>query len=81
MSVGPKPPPTAEEEAMWRARFATFAMLRVSGVVLTIVGLAIEFTPFLKADGWPLLGFPVAVVGLIDAIILPRVVRRQWEKP
>ena len=74
-------PPSAEEEAMWRARFATFAMLRASGVVLTILGLAIAFTPFIRAAGWPVLGVPLIVVGLIDALVLPRLVRRRWEKP
>ncbi len=80
MNDEPRPVPSADEEALWRRRFGMFALLRVSGLVLIIVGIAIAFTPFLRPGGWPVPGALMAIAGLIVGTLLPHRLRRGWRK-
>ena len=75
-----KGPPSAEEEALWRKRFAVFAMLRLSGLAFMLAGIVIGFTPLLRPGGWPLVGALLVMIGLVDGLVLPLFVRRQWDE-
>jgi len=74
-----KGPPSAEEEALWRKRFAVFAMLRVSGLAFMLAGIAIAFTPLLRPGGWPLVGAVLVMIGVVEGLVLPFFVRKHWE--
>lgn len=67
-------------EDVWKSRFYAFMALRVGGLVMILLGLAIAFTGLLRPGGWPPVGAIVAVLGLIDAFVAPRLLRKQWEK-
>ena len=71
--------PSAEEEALWRKRFSVFALLRVSGLVLMFIGIGIALSDWLRPGGWPVLGWILAVLGLGEAMIMPRLVQRRWK--
>jgi len=63
-----------EEEA--KRQFTVFAILRVGGLLLFLTGIAIAFTDLLKPGGWKLLGGILVIVGAIEAVISPRLVKR-----
>lgn len=56
--------------------FLIFALLRIGGAALFILGNAITFTPLIRQGGVPVLGIPLASAGLAVALLAPRIVRR-----
>jgi hypothetical protein len=68
-----------DEEA--KRQFIIFAILRVGGLVLFLLGIAIAFTDLLKPGGWKLLGGILVIVGTIEAVISPRLVKRSMARP
>jgi hypothetical protein len=63
-----------DEEA--KRQFIIFMILRVGGLALFLLGIAIAFTDLLKPGGWKLLGGILVIVGAIEAVISPRLVKR-----
>ena len=68
-----------DEEA--KRQFIIFAILRVGGLILFLLGIAIAFTDLLKPGGWKLLGGILVIVGAIEAVISPRLVKRSMALP
>jgi hypothetical protein len=64
---------TAQEA---KRQFIIFAILRVGGLILFLLGIAIAFTDLLRPGGWKLLGGILVIVGAIEAVISPRLVKR-----
>lgn len=69
-----------DDEALWKRRFHVFAAVRLAGLALFFLGVAIAFTDLLREGGWPLVGAVVAVFGLVDAVLAPRILKRQWDR-
>ena len=67
-----------DEEA--KRQFIIFTILRVGGLALFLLGLAIAFTDLLKPGGWKLLGGILVIVGAIEAVISPRLVKRSMNR-
>jgi hypothetical protein len=63
-----------EEEA--KRQFIIFAVLRIGGLALFLLGIGIAFTDLLRPGGWKLLGGILTIVGAIEAAIAPRLVKR-----
>jgi hypothetical protein len=68
------------DEALWRKRFLLFTAIRVIGLLTFLLGLAIAFSDLVRPGGWKLLGGILAVIGVVDAVIAPRVLKRGWER-
>lgn len=68
------------EEQADKKRFQIFAVVRLFGVGLFLLGTAIAFTDLLKPGGWPLIGGVLAITGALDAVFASRVVRRATER-
>ena len=69
-----------DDEALWKRRFLIFTMVRLAGLALFFLGIAIAFGDMLREGGWPGLGIPVAIAGLIDAVFSPRILKKLWER-
>lgn len=69
-----------DDEALWKKRFHIFALLRLSGLAIVFFGLAVMLTDLLRPGGWPLVGGLLIVVGIVDAVIAPRILKRSWDK-
>jgi hypothetical protein len=67
------------DDDVWRRRFQLFAIMRISGLAFFLFGIAIAFTDLLKPGGWPLLGGLLAIVGALEAVLVPRVLKRTWK--
>lgn len=68
------------DDAVWKRRFQIFALVRLAGLVMIFLGVAIAYTGVLRAGGWPTVGAIVAILGVVDAVFAPRVLKKQWER-
>ena len=68
----------SEDEA--KRRFALFAIVRLGAVAMMLFGIAVALTSLIRTGGWPLLGAVIAVIAVANALMIPRVMRRQWDK-
>ena len=53
-----------------------FALLRISGALLFVAGVAITFSDLVQPRGAPIIGIPLASFGLAMALLAPKLVRR-----
>ena len=63
---------------VWRRRFFLFTAARVFGLLTLLAGVAIMFGDLLRPGGWPLVGGILMVVGLIDSVVAPSLLKRHW---
>ena len=69
-----------EGDALWKKRFHMFALLRLAGVALFLLGIAIAYSDLVRPGGWPVLGAIIGIIGALDAIIAPRLLKRSWDR-
>jgi membrane protein implicated in regulation of membrane protease activity len=69
-----------DDEDLWKRRFLVFALIRLAGLATIFLGIAIAYSNLLREGGWPAVGLIVAIMGLIDAVFAPRLLRKQWER-
>jgi len=69
-----------DDEARWRRRLLIYSLVRLGGVAIFFLGLAIIYTNLLRQGGWPQLGAVVAILGVIDAFFAPRLLKRAWNE-
>ncbi len=64
------------------ARFAIIQIVRLSGVALVLLGLAIQSGRVAALNGIPaVVGYVLIAVGLIDTFVAPAVLVRRWRTP
>lgn len=67
------------DERKWKRRFHVFMAARLFGLATFLLGIAIMFTNLLRPGGWPVVGTVVVVLGLVDAVVAPKLLRKQWD--
>ena len=65
---------------VWKKRFLLFSAVRVAGLAVFMLGIAIAFTDLLRPGGWKLVGGILVICGVIDAVFAPRILKRAWEQ-
>ena len=70
----------SDNDALWAKRFGIFAFLRVSGLLLFFLGMAIAFSGFVRPGGHLALGMVVIGLGLCEALLGPVLLRQHWER-
>jgi hypothetical protein len=68
------------DEALWRRRFQIFLGLRLAGLVAFLAGVVIAYTDLVRQGGWPALGAIIAIMGAVDALVAPRLLKQMWER-
>lgn len=68
------------DEALWRRRFHIFMLVRLAGLAIFFLGIAIAFSDLVRDGGWPQVGAIVAIMGAIDAVFAPRLLKRLWDE-
>ena len=68
------------DDAKWRKRLWAYSAVRFGGLAVFGLGLAIFYTDWLREGGWPQVGAIVMILGLIDALLAPRILKKQWDK-
>ena len=69
-----------DDEALWKRRFLIFTLVRLAGLAAFFLGIAITFGDLAREGGWPAVGVPIAIAGLIDAVFSPRILKKLWER-
>lgn len=69
-----------DDEATWRNRLLIFSLVRFGGLAIFFLGLAIIYTNILRQGGWPQVGAIVAILGAIDALFAPRLLKKAWDE-
>jgi len=68
------------DDELWKRRFRTFLAIRLVGLATFLVGIAVAFSDLVQPGGQKLIGGLLAVMGALDAVIAPRVLKRSWER-
>jgi hypothetical protein len=68
------------DDEVWKKRFRTFLTIRLIGLATFLAGIAIAFSDLVQPGGNKLIGGLLAVIGALDAVIAPRILRRGWER-
>ncbi len=68
------------DEALWKRRFLIFTLVRLAGLAMFFLGIAITFGDLVRQGGWPAVGVPISVIGLVDAVFSPRILKKVWER-
>jgi hypothetical protein len=69
-----------ENDVLWRKRLLLYSLVRFGGLVIFFLGLAIMYTNMLRTGGWPQLGAIIAIMGVIDALFAPRLLKKAWDE-
>ena len=69
-----------DDEALWKRRFQIFTVVRMAGLAVFFLGIAITFGDLGRDGGWPAVGVPLAIIGLVDAVFSPRILKKIWER-
>src|SRR5438067_2380273 len=62
-----------------RRRLLIYTLVRFGGTAIFLAGVAIIYTNLVRPGGWPQLGAIVAILGVIDAFVAPRLLKRAWD--
>jgi membrane protein implicated in regulation of membrane protease activity len=68
------------DEDTARRRLLLYSLVRFGGVAIFFLGLAIIYTGLLRPGGWPQLGAIVAILGALDALFAPHLLKRAWDR-
>lgn len=69
-----------DDEAQARSRLLAYTAVRLGGLAIFFLGIAIIYTGLVRPGGWPQLGAIVAIAGVLDSLLAPRLLKRAWEK-
>jgi hypothetical protein len=74
-------PPAPVDEATWRNRFILINVVRIGGTLLALAGLAAWQSDWLREGGWPEVGLPTTLLGLLISFGGPQWLARRWRTP
>ena len=68
------------DDDVWRKRLLLYSLVRLGGLAIFFLGIAIMYTNLLRQGGWPQVGAIVAIMGAIDALFAPRMLKKLWDE-
>ena len=68
------------ERDVWKVRFLIYSAVRLAGLGIFFLGIAIAYSNLVRPGGWPQLGAIVAIVGVIASLFAPRLLKKAWEE-
>jgi hypothetical protein len=66
------------DDERWQRRLLAYSGVRAAGLAVFFLGLAIIYTDLLREGGWPQVGAVVWILGVIDALFAPMLLRKAW---
>ena len=69
-----------DDDTKARNRLLAYTAVRAGGLAIFFLGMAIIYTNLLREGGWPQVGAIVAMMGVIDALFAPRLLKRAWDE-
>lgn len=68
-----------DDDARARNRLLAYTAVRFGGLIIFFLGIAIIYTNLVRPGGWPQLGAIVAIMGAIDAMFAPILLKKAWD--
>jgi hypothetical protein len=68
------------DDDLWRRRFQLFMLVRFIGLATFFLGIAIIYSDLVREGGWPALGAVLAILGTLDAVFAPRMLKKLWDQ-
>jgi hypothetical protein len=68
------------DDLRWQKRLLAYSAVRAAGLAVFLLGLAIIYTDLLREGGWPQVGAVVCIMGVIDALFAPILLKRAWDE-
>lgn len=62
-----------------RKRLLLYSLVRLGGLAIFFLGIAIFYTNIVRRGGWPQLGAIIAIFGAVDALLAPHLLKRAWD--
>ena len=69
-----------DDDTQARNRLLAYTALRLGGLLIFFLGIAIIYTNLLRAGGWPQVGAIIAIVGAIDTVLAPHLLKKAWDR-
>jgi membrane protein implicated in regulation of membrane protease activity len=69
-----------DDDTKARNRLLLATLVRLGGLAIFFLGIAIIYTNLVRPGGWPQVGAIVAIMGVIDAMVAPRLLKRAWDE-
>ena len=63
-----------------RNRLLAYTAVRLGGLAIFLMGIAVMYTDWLRRGGWPQVGAVIAIMGIIDAFFAPRLLKKMWDE-
>jgi hypothetical protein len=68
------------DENVARRRLLLYTLVRFGALAIFFLGIVIIYTGLVRPGGWPQLGAIVAILGVIDSLFAPRLLKRAWDR-
>ena len=68
------------DDQMAQKRLLLYSLTRAGGLAIFFLGVVIIYTDIARRGGWPQLGAIIAILGVIDAMFAPRLLKRAWDE-
>jgi Na+-driven multidrug efflux pump len=68
------------DDDLARRRLLFYTLVRFAGLAVFFLGIAIVYTDLLRPGGWPQVGAIVAIMGAIDAMFAPLLLKKAWDE-
>ena len=68
------------DEDVAKRRLLIYSLARLGGLAIFFFGIAIIYSNLVRPGGWPQLGAVVAILGVIDAFVAPRLLKKAWDQ-
>ena len=69
-----------DDDTQAQRRLLAYSLVRLGGLAILFLGIAIMYTDLLRPGGWPQVGAIVAILGAIDALLAPRILKKAWDR-
>ncbi len=67
-----------ERPDIWKRRFFTLMLFRLSGTVIALLGLLVGFSDVFHPGGNRVIGIALLIFGLTDLAVIPIILRKRW---
>ena len=61
-------------------RLVLYSLVRLGGLAIFFLGIAVMYTNLAREGGWPQVGAIIAIMGAIDAVFAPRLLKKVWDE-
>jgi membrane protein implicated in regulation of membrane protease activity len=69
-----------DDDTQARNRLLVYTAVRLGGLAVFFLGIAIIYTNLVRPGGWPQVGAIIAILGVVDAMFAPRILKRAWDQ-